>query len=92
MRVNKPDSLPDPVPELKRRVARALTEQTYGIGNYSAARVLGIDQSDVSALFAGKLTRFSLDRLIRLMARAHGEVTVTVTWTNRYGYTRTETL
>src|SRR5688500_9216951 len=73
----------DPIPELKRRVAAGLVEETGDGGQRIAGMRMGATQSDVSALFAGHLERFSLDRLIRFMARAHGDVTLTVTWTNR---------
>ena len=43
-----------------------------------AAKVLGIDQPKVSALTRGKLTAFSIERLLRLLMRLGRDIEITV--------------
>jgi predicted XRE-type DNA-binding protein len=58
---------PDPVPELKLDLARALSEITRDFDQHVAALYLGIDQPRVSDLRRERLERFSLERLIRML-------------------------
>lgn len=65
--------------------ARAdLTHQIYKIikqkklTQTAAAELLGIKQPDVSALMNGKLTNFSLDRLLHLLVRLNRDVEISI--------------
>jgi predicted XRE-type DNA-binding protein len=73
----------DPVPALKRELARAILDRLRGSGQVNVAYRLGVDQPRASNLCRGRLKRFSLQQLIRFAARVDGEVTITVTWTSR---------
>ena len=60
----------DPIPALKREVAAALTEVVrHGNGDDLGA-LLGTDRFRISDLRHGRLARFSLETLLRLLARA----------------------
>jgi predicted XRE-type DNA-binding protein len=72
--------LPDPIPPLKVQVARAVTERLDGWSQINAGELLGSDQPRISNLRNGRLERFSLDQLIRFVARLNGTVTIQVTW------------
>lgn len=74
---------PDPVPALKRQLARTLLDRLEQTGQRNLARRIGIDVARASNLRRGRLERFSLQQLVRFAARADGEVTITVTWTSR---------
>lgn len=50
---------------LAARIAEIITER--GWTQVAAAKVLGIDQPKVSALLRGKLSSFSLERLMRFL-------------------------
>ena len=82
---------PDPIPELKERVARLLAVRLDGWSQEMAAGLLGVDQPRVSDLRNNRLRRFSLDRLLRMAAQLGGDVSVEVTWVrtnfigNRHG-------
>jgi predicted XRE-type DNA-binding protein len=52
-----------------------------------AADVLGIDQPKISALKQGKLTGFSIERLVRLLLRLGHDVEITVKGRSRPGST-----
>jgi predicted XRE-type DNA-binding protein len=80
----------DPIPELKRRVAEAIVKEMDGWSQEMAGHMLGMDQPGMSALRNGRLERFSLERLIRFVSRARGEITFTVTW-KRWPFNRTPT-
>ena len=65
--------------------ARAdLTHQIYKVikqkklNQTEAAELLGLKQPDVSALMNGKLTSFSLDRLLHLLVRLNREVEIII--------------
>lgn len=74
---------PDPVPALKRELARAILDRLGGSGQLNVARRLGVDQPRASNLFCERLERFSLQKLVRFAARVDGEVTINVIWTSR---------
>jgi predicted XRE-type DNA-binding protein len=73
----------DPVPALKRQLARAILDRLEGSGQFNVASRLGVDQPRASNLFRGRLERFSLQQLVRFAARVDGQVTMTVAWTSR---------
>ena len=74
---------PDPIPPLKGEVARAVVGALDGWSQGCAAEILWIDQPRVSDLRNDRLKRFSLEQLIRFASRIGGDVSVTVTWTDR---------
>jgi predicted XRE-type DNA-binding protein len=43
-----------------------------------AARLLGIDQPKVSALYRGRLREFSLERLMRFLTALHRDIRIVV--------------
>ena len=77
---------PDPIPLLKQQIARELVARLEGWTQDYAASFIGADPSRVSNLRNGLLTCFSLERLIRFVARTKGEVTLDVTWTPCFLY------
>jgi predicted XRE-type DNA-binding protein len=74
----------DPIPLLKEQLARELVTRLDGWTQGNAASFIGTDQPRVSDLRKGRLERFSLEQLIRLIARDHGTVTLQVTWKSRW--------
>jgi len=50
-----------------------------GLTQMEAATVLGINQPKVSALMSGKLTGFSIERLLRFLAELGNDVQIVVT-------------
>ena len=62
--------------ELARLVRREITER--GMTQTEAARLLGIQQPDVSDLIRGKLSRFSTSRLERFLNALDLEVRIQV--------------
>jgi predicted XRE-type DNA-binding protein len=77
---------PDPIPALKQQLARELVERLDGWAQDPAGSFIGADPSRVSDLRNGKLTPFSLERLIRFVARTKGEVTIQISWTRYFLY------
>ena len=73
----------DPVPLLKQQLAHAIVEFLGPSGEGNMASRLGVDQPRASNLQHGRLERFSLQQLVRFVARADGEVTLTVRWRSR---------
>lgn len=73
----------DPVPALKQQLARVLLDYLGASGQFNMASRIGVDQPRASNLQHGRLQRFSLQQLVRFVARAGGEVTLTVTWRSR---------
>ena len=61
----------DPIPELKRAAAAELVRLIDGWNAYDIASLIGTDQPRISDLRRGKLDRFSLEKLIRMLARQH---------------------
>ena len=68
----------DPIPALKRQLADALLELIAPVCQGVAAGVLVIEQPRISDLAHGRLERFSLQRLIRLLSRGGRTVTINV--------------
>jgi predicted XRE-type DNA-binding protein len=69
----------DPVPALKRRVADEILLLLDGWTQEYAADFMGATQSRMSELRNGKLERFSLDRLVRYLARLGREIEIVTT-------------
>ena len=59
---------PDPIPALKRRVAEEILLLVDGWTQGNAGALLRAAQPRVSELRAGRLDRYSLDRLLRFIA------------------------
>ena len=74
---------PDPIAPLKGEVARAIVAALDGWSQENAAELLWTDQPRISDLRNDRLGRFSLEQLIRFASRIGGDVSVTVTWTDR---------
>jgi predicted XRE-type DNA-binding protein len=73
----------DPIPPLKDQLARAIVDRLDGWSQANAADILDTDQPRMSDLRNGRLTRFSLEQLMRFASRLGADVHVTVTWTAR---------
>ncbi|MEO8620808.1 MAG: XRE family transcriptional regulator [bacterium] len=73
----------DPIPALKRQLANAIVAACDGWTQWNAAVLLGIDQPRISDLRNGRLERFSLDQLVRLLVRADASVELRLTSTKR---------
>ena len=76
------ESLPrriDPIPALKRQLGQALAELLKGGNADDLASFIGTDRPRVSELRRGKLTRFSLETLIRYLDRLDHRVDINVT-------------
>jgi predicted XRE-type DNA-binding protein len=58
--------------EIRAQLLRGLTDwlKAFGLTQIQAAKALGITQARISDLHRGKISRFSLDLLVRLAARA----------------------
>jgi len=87
----RPQPLGDPVPELKERLAQEIVEVMEGWTQWNAAVLLGTDQPRVSDLRQGKLERFSLEQLMRMLARINRRVDVTIVPTWRHSWLRKST-
>src|SRR6266508_5742099 len=68
----------DPVPSLKEQLRQSILAETGRINQLAAARMLGVDEARMSNLEHGRLERFSLQKLIRLLARINRRVDLTV--------------
>lgn len=68
----------DPIPRLKEQLRQAILADVGRIHQLGAARMLGIDESRMSNIELGRLERFSLQKLIRLLARMRRRVDLTV--------------
>lgn len=73
--------LPDPEgllakAELVRQIDEIIHER--GLSQTQAAAILGIDQPKVSALLNGRLSGFSMDRLVRFLLALDRDVQITV--------------
>jgi predicted XRE-type DNA-binding protein len=73
----------DPISTLKSELARAVVGALDGWSQAQAADLLDTDQPRMSDLRNGRLTRFSLEQLMRFASRLGADVQVTVTWTAR---------
>ena len=74
---------PDPIPPLKEEIARIVVDRLHGWSQAMAAALIDIDQPRMSDLRNGRLTRFSLEKLIRCASRLGAEFHFTVTWDRR---------
>jgi predicted XRE-type DNA-binding protein len=70
--------LDDPIPALKEQLARSILAATGRMPQLGAARMLGLDESRMSNIEHGRLERFSLQKLIRLLARINRRTDLTV--------------
>lgn len=75
LRLPKPDDLPAKA-ELAVRIIREI--ELRRLTQSEAAAVLGVDQPKVSALKQGKLSGFSIERLIRFLLLLGRDVEITV--------------
>ena len=71
--------LDDPIPPLKRQLADAILAVAQQTNFHVAAAALGIDAARLSDLRRGRIERFSVERLIRLLAVVDRSVEVTIT-------------
>lgn len=69
---------PDPIPELKRQVARELKRAMDGWETPELCYLMRTGQPRVSNLRAGRIERFSLEQLIRFLARLSHTVELSV--------------
>jgi predicted XRE-type DNA-binding protein len=76
------DDAHDPVPALKQQLARALIERFGSYNQCIIASRVGIDQPRASELLRGRIERFSLQQLVRFVARADGDLSLAITWTS----------
>lgn len=67
--------------ELVRHINRIIVQR--GLTQTEAAEVLGVNQPKLSALKRGRLTEFSVDRLIRFLVALGQEVAITIKPANR---------
>jgi predicted XRE-type DNA-binding protein len=69
----------DTVGAFKRQIAAAIVHALDGWTQVNAAALLRLDQPRVSNLRNGRLERFSLDQLARLLERVDASVELTIT-------------
>ena len=69
----------DPIPQLKRDAAAALVALLDGWNAQDGAVLIGTDQPRISDLRRGNLERFSLETLIRYLARFRRRVQLLIT-------------
>ena len=70
-------------PDVHRAKARLAIEigrliKDRGLTQKKAAEILGVDQPKISALVRGRLTGFTLERLLRFLADLNCDVEITV--------------
>lgn len=70
--------LDDPVPELRRQLAREIVALASQMNFFVAALELGIDPPRLSDLAHGRVDRFSLNRLVRMLANVDRRVELSV--------------
>lgn len=68
----------DPILALKQQLASAIVALADPVSFFVAAQRLGIDPSRLSDLRRGRIARFSLERLIRILATVDREVSLTI--------------
>ena len=68
----------DPIPALKRQLADGILHAVDELNFFVAAGVLDIDPARLSDLRRGRIARFSVDSLIRLLAKVNRRVDVSV--------------
>ena len=69
----------DPIPALKRQLAATITARMEGWQQYNGGAMLHIDGARLSNIRRGQLERFSLQALVRMLARIGEEVVITTT-------------
>jgi len=69
----------DPIPRLKEQLRQAILAALGRKNQSIAARILGVHETRMSNIELGRLERFSLQKLIRLLAGINRRVDVTVT-------------
>ena len=69
---------PNPIPALKRQLADEILSIIGRLNVTVAAMVLGIDASRLADIRHGRIERFSVERLIRLLATLNRTVSLTV--------------
>ena len=62
--------------ELSARVVDII--RARGLTQTAAAKLLGVDQPRVSALFHGQIRQFSIERLMRFLTALHRDVRIVV--------------
>ena len=62
--------------ELARRISAAI--KSRNLTQVQAAEILGIDQPKVSALMRGRLTLFSIDRLLHFLTELGNDIDIVV--------------
>jgi len=68
----------DPIPGLKEQLRRSILTEIGLMDQLGAACMLGVDEARMSNLVHKRLDRFSLQRLIRLLARINRRVDLSV--------------
>ena len=68
----------DPIPGLKQQLGQSILAETARMNQLAAAQMLGIDEARMSNIENGRLQRFSLQKLIRLLAKMNRRVDLTV--------------
>ena len=68
----------DPLSTLKRQLADAILALAVKVPTSVAARRFGIDEARLCDLRRGRIARFSVERLIRILATVDRGVTLTV--------------
>jgi predicted XRE-type DNA-binding protein len=69
----------DPIPALKQQLGTELAQLLAGWNADDTAVLIGPDRARISELRRGKLARFSLETLIRHLARLRHRIDMTVT-------------
>lgn len=69
----------DPIPALKEQAARALVPLIEPGSQEYAGALIGVERQRIPELCRGDLGRFSLERLIRFLARAGARVELRIT-------------
>jgi predicted XRE-type DNA-binding protein len=62
--------------QLAAQIANIIRDR--GLGQTEAAKLLGVDQPKVSALFRGRLRDFSIERLLRFLNALHRDVRIVI--------------
>jgi predicted XRE-type DNA-binding protein len=68
-----------PTPEIKRKLAAAIVEIANQTNFFVAAGGLGIGEARLSDLRHGRADRFTIDRLVRMLAKVDRRVDVSIT-------------
>ncbi|HEY3257337.1 MAG TPA: XRE family transcriptional regulator [Gemmatimonadaceae bacterium] len=59
----------DPIPALKDQLGRSILAEIGPMNQLAAARMLGLDEARISNIEHGRLERFSLQKLVRLLVQ-----------------------